>query len=98
MTLPQRKIMIVEDDAGLRDTLAQFLTRLGYQVSIAPGGSEALARIDEELPDLILSDIHMSGLDGMALLHEVKTRYPDMVVILMTAFGSAESAVAGGQA
>src|SRR5436853_2656733 len=93
MTLPQRKIMIVEDDAGLRDTLAQFLTRLGYQVSIAPGGSEALARIDEELPDLILSDIHMSGLDGMALLHEVKTRYPDMVVILMTAFISIDMAI-----
>jgi DNA-binding NtrC family response regulator len=93
MTQQQRKIMIVEDDPGLRDTLAQFLTRLGYQVSIAPGGSEALAHIDEELPDLILSDISMPGLDGMALLHEVKTRYPDTVIILMTGFISIDVAI-----
>jgi DNA-binding NtrC family response regulator len=93
MAKPQQKIMIVEDDAGLRDTLAQFLEQLGYEVVIAPGGGEALAHIDEELPDLILSDISMPGLDGFALLSEVKTRYPDMVVILMTAYISIDTAI-----
>jgi DNA-binding NtrC family response regulator len=89
----KQKIMVVEDDSGLRDVLAQFLTRLGYQVVIARGGSEALARIDEELPDLILSDISMPDVDGLALLNEVKTRYPDTVVIMMTAFISIDSAI-----
>lgn len=89
----KQKIMIVEDDGGLRDVLAQFLTRLGYQVVIARGGSEALALLDEELPDLILSDMSMPDVDGLALLNEVKTRYPDTVVIMMTAFISIDSAI-----
>ena len=89
----KQRIMIVEDDAGLLDTLAQFLARVGYQVGIARGGNEALARIDEELPDLILSDISMDDLDGLALLDEVKTRYPETVVIMMTAFSSLHSAI-----
>jgi DNA-binding NtrC family response regulator len=89
----KQKIMIVEDDGGLRDVLAQFLTRLGYQVVIARGGSEALARLDEELPDLILSDMSMPDVDGLALLNEVKARYPDTVVIMMTAFISIDSAI-----
>ena len=93
MAKQKQKIMIVEDDAGLRDTLAQFLSRLGYRITLAQGGSEALARLDEELPDLILSDINMPDLDGLALLAEVKTRYPDTVVIMMTAFISIDSAI-----
>jgi two-component system, NtrC family, response regulator AtoC len=93
MARQKEKIMIVEDDAGLRDILAQFLTRLGYQVVAARGGSDALARIDEELPDLILSDISMPDLDGLLLLDEVMTRYPDTVVIMMTAFISIDSAI-----
>jgi DNA-binding NtrC family response regulator len=93
MPAQTEKVMIVEDDAGLRETLAQFLVRLGYAVGIACDGSEALARIDEELPDLILSDICMPGLDGLKLLDEVKTRYPETVVIMMTAFSSIDSAI-----
>jgi DNA-binding NtrC family response regulator len=89
----KEKIMVVEDDAGLRDTLAQFLTRLGYRMAVARGGNEALARIDAELPDLILSDISMPDLDGLSLLDEVKTRYPETIVIMMTAFTSIESAI-----
>jgi DNA-binding NtrC family response regulator len=94
MTKKQQKIMIVEDDSTLCDTLAQFLAGLGYQVGVARSGSDALARLDEELPDLILSDISMPDLDGMALLHEVKTRYPETIVILMTAFISMDVAIA----
>jgi DNA-binding NtrC family response regulator len=93
MSKQKQKIMIVEDDAVLRDMLAQFLTRLGYRVAVAGGGSEALARVDEELPDLILSDISMPGLDGLSLLDEVKIRYPETVVIMMTGFISIESAI-----
>jgi DNA-binding NtrC family response regulator len=87
------KIMIVEDDAGLRDTLAQYLTRLGQNVTLARDGREALERLDEELPDLILTDINMPDVDGLTLLDEIKSRYPQIAVIMMTAFSSIDSAV-----
>lgn len=89
----KHKILIVEDDTGLRETLAQFLNRLGYQVTIAHDGQDALARIDEDVPDIVLSDIQMPGIDGLALLQEIKTRYPETLVILMTAFTSIDSAI-----
>lgn len=85
--------MIVEDDAEARETLALAVARFGYDVAAAPDGKQALARIDEELPDLILSDIHMPEVDGLALLEEVKRRYPETVIIVMTAFSSIDSAV-----
>jgi len=93
MANQEQKIMVVEDDAKLRDALKQFLTRLGYQVLVARGGSEALRSIDEEMPDLILTDISMPDMDGLALLAEVKARYPETVVIMMTAFISIDSAI-----
>lgn len=93
MTREKHKIMIVEDDAGLRDTLAQYLARVGYSVCAARDGREALERLDEELPDLILTDINIPDLDGLALLEEVKSRYPQIAVIMMTAFSSIDSAV-----
>ncbi|HXG63855.1 MAG TPA: sigma-54 dependent transcriptional regulator [Blastocatellia bacterium] len=93
MAKQEQKILIVEDDAGLRDTLAQFLARLGYRVTIAHDGREALARLDEDAPDIVLSDIRMPEMDGLALLAEVKARYPETLVLLMTAFSSIDSAI-----
>jgi DNA-binding NtrC family response regulator len=89
----KQKVMIVEDDSSLRDTLAQFLARVGYEVSTAHDGREALARVDEVLPDVILTDISMPEVDGLALLEEIKARYPDTITIMMTAFSSIDSAV-----
>ncbi len=91
--MKKEKILIVEDEASLRDTLAAFLTRVGYEVATAPDGSQALERLSGELPDLILTDIHMPDMDGLALLAEVKARYPETIVIVMTAFSSIDSAV-----
>jgi DNA-binding NtrC family response regulator len=93
MTEKKQKILIVEDDSGLRDTLAQFLTRLGYQTSTAHDGREAIDKLNTDAPDLILSDIQMPDIDGLRLLEEVKTRYPDTIFILMTAFSSIDSAI-----
>jgi DNA-binding NtrC family response regulator len=91
--MKKEKILIVEDDTSLRDTLAAFLTRVGYEVATASDGSQALERLSEELPDLILTDIHMPDMDGLALLAEVKVRSPETIVIMMTAFSSIDSAV-----
>ena len=85
--------MIVEDDAHLRDTLLRFLSRAGYEALTASDGREALSRLEEALPDVVLTDIHMPDLDGLHLLDEIKTRYPNTLVIMMTAFSSIDSAV-----
>ncbi len=89
----KHKLLIVEDDAHLCATLSAFLTRTGYDVTSVPDGREALARLDEEVPDLILTDIHMTPMDGLALLAEVKARAPEIIVLMMTAFSSIDSAV-----
>lgn len=94
MTAEKRsKLLIVEDDANLLDTLSGFLARASFEVAVAHDGREALSLVDEAPPDLILSDIHMPDMDGLALLAEVKARYPETIVIMMTAFSSIDSAV-----
>lgn len=93
MSRQRRKVLIVDDEVQTRETLALALARFGYDVAVAPDGRQALERIDEELPDLIVSDIQMPEMDGLALLEEVKRRYPETVVIMMTAFSSIDSAV-----
>jgi DNA-binding NtrC family response regulator len=88
-----RTLLIAEDDAHLRETLATYLARFGFQVEIAPSGREALERVETSLPDLVLTDIHMPDMDGLALLAEIKARHPETLVIMMTAFSSIDSAV-----
>jgi DNA-binding NtrC family response regulator len=87
------KLLIVEDDAHLRETLTTFLTRAGYDVAPAHDGREVREILETALPDLVLTDIHMPDVDGLALLAEIKARYPETIVIMMTAFSSIDSAV-----
>jgi DNA-binding NtrC family response regulator len=93
MAKEKLRILVVEDEASLRETLATFLARIGYEVATAPDGSQALAQLDDTPPDLLLSDIHLPEMDGLALLEQAKQRYPEMVVMMMTAFSSIDSAV-----
>jgi DNA-binding NtrC family response regulator len=89
----KHKLLIVEDDAHLRETLTTFLTRTGYEVAPTHDGREALGLLETALPDLVLTDIHMPDMDGLTLLAEIKARYPETIVIMMTAFSSIDSAV-----
>lgn len=86
-------ILVVDDQKNMRDSLSITLSREGYLVHQAAGGREALERIKREFYDLIISDLKMEGLDGLGLLREVKTRGLDVEVIIMTAYGTIESAV-----
>ena len=77
-------VLIVDDDALLRMSLLQTLTRAGYNVRSVGGGHAALFEIDRETPDLLLSDLNMPGLSGFELLSVVRRRFPTVQVIAMS--------------
>ncbi len=91
MTLP---ILIVEDDDALREALSDTLMLGGHSVVTAEDGSSALALLETTRVGLVLSDVQMQPMDGEALLRAVKARYPWLPVMLMTAYGVIDKAVA----
>lgn len=66
------KILVIEDETSIRDNLVRFLRLEGYEVVAAPDGVAGLGRIREHLPDLILCDVMMPGLDGFGVLEAIK--------------------------
>ena len=91
-------ILVVDDDDVSREMLAELLQQAGYRVLLAPGAEQALAMLEAQPVDLILSDLVMPGMDGMALLKQVVERYPALPFVVVTAYGSVGSAVEAMQA
>ena len=87
------KILVVDDQADMRGLLSDVLESEGYRVGTAESGEKALEMLAQEQYDLVLSDLRMKGMLGTTLLGEIKHRYPDIGVILMTAFGTIETAI-----
>lgn len=88
------RILVVDDEATTRISLAELLRLEGYHVQMAASGEEALALMDQEAPfDLMVVDIKMPGIDGLQLTEAVQQRSPGTVIILLTAFGSLETAI-----
>lgn len=79
-------ILIVDDDEGMVETLADILTVRSYTVSTANSGEAAIAEVERTPFDLVLMDVRMPGLDGVRTLEAMKRRDPGLKVILMTAF------------
>ncbi|MEO5766710.1 MAG: sigma-54 dependent transcriptional regulator [Polyangia bacterium] len=86
-------ILVVDDEANARTALAELLRDEGFRVETAADGFKALGRIEELAPDLILTDLKMPGMGGLELLEKVRGQDPDIVVLVMTAFGAVETAV-----
>ncbi len=87
-------ILIVDDEATIRNFLVRVLERESYTVTAAQNGVEAL-RVLESLPvDLMLSDIRMDAMDGVDLLKQARERYPDLAVLLLTGHATVDSAIA----
>lgn len=80
-------ILVIDDEEMMRNLLTKILGRDGYSVTTAADGESALEILEQGQVDLIISDLRMPGLDGFELLKIVKQKYPDMGVIMMTAFG-----------
>ncbi len=87
------KILIVEDEQSMRDVLSIMLKRAGYHVTIASDGEEAIGHIGQEIFDLVITDLKMPKVGGLDVLKTVKAASPETVVLVITAFASAESAV-----
>ena len=91
------RILVVDDDLSMRQMLSILLGRSGYEVDVASSGEEALAILDENWPDLVVTDLNMPGVHGIDLLVEIKRRGAvterDVEVIVVTAYGSTRTAV-----
>lgn len=87
------KIFVIDDDAIARDLLAEALTKDGYVVEAFDNGATAIARGKQIKVDLVLTDIRMGVVDGVAVLREFKKFSPDTSIVLLTAFGSLEGAI-----
>ena len=86
-------ILIVDDEKAIQTSLQGVLEDEGYRVAAVGTGSEALARLPEEPPDLILLDIWMPGMDGLEVLAEIKRLRPEQAVVLISGHGTIETAV-----
>ena len=87
------KILVVEDDAGLREALIDTLLLAGYECLEADSGEQALMTLKQQTVDLVVSDVQMGGMSGLSLLKSVKAQYPNLPMLLMTAYGTIDDAV-----
>ncbi|MBC8017162.1 MAG: sigma-54-dependent Fis family transcriptional regulator [Verrucomicrobia bacterium] len=88
-----KTILVVDDEKDIRISLAGILEDEGYQVVTAASGLEALETVREDLPDLVLLDIWMPGMDGLETLEKLKTLFPYITVIMISGHGTIETAV-----
>jgi two-component system response regulator HydG len=87
-------VLVVDDEEGARSGLEKLLRLEGYEVDTAPDGLAALERAAEQPPDVVVTDLKMPRMDGMALMERLRAQWPGMPVIVVTAFGDVGSAVA----
>jgi two-component system response regulator PilR (NtrC family) len=86
-------IHIIDDEPVIHDVLSQLLTPEGYDIEISASGEEALQKYPGQAADLILLDLLMPGMDGLQVLREIKKINPQAAIIIITAYGSVESAI-----
>ncbi len=93
MVKTKRRILVVDDEKSMREILEIFLGNEGYSVSVAANGELAVEALKKDIFDLVISDMKMPRMGGLELLKNVKENSPDTVFVIMTAFGTTESAV-----
>ena len=87
------RILIVDDEKGIRATLGAILNDEGYRPLAVSSGGDALVRVGEEVPDLVILDIWLPGMDGIDTLAEMKRQWPELPVIMVSGHGTIETAV-----
>ena len=89
----RKRILVVDDDESLRWVTQAQLQQSGYEATAAASGREALDRMREDPPDLVITDLMMPGMSGLELLKRIRAEYPEVIVIMVTAFGAVDTAV-----
>ena len=87
------KVLLIDDEKDIRDVLTISLQDAGYEVVSAADGKAGLLRCDEIVPQIVITDIRMPGMDGIQVLETIKKKYPDIEVIVATAFGEMDLAI-----
>lgn len=91
--MTEHKILVVEDDAGLREALVDTLSLADYRCIEAESGEAALLALKNHQVDIVISDVQMGGMSGLSLLKSIKNQHANLPVLLMTAYGTIDDAV-----
>jgi DNA-binding NtrC family response regulator len=84
------KVLVIDDEQGIRDLLDTLLRRKGYDVVLAESGRKGLECFRRERPDVVVLDLKMPGMDGLAILQQVRSLNPTLPVIILTGAGTPE--------
>ncbi len=87
------EILVVDDDQSVASAFERFLRDEGYAYRIASNAQDAVRLIAERTPDLVVMDIRMPGVDGLQALHEIRSRFPEVYVVMMTAYGTSQTSI-----
>ncbi|MBW2275755.1 MAG: sigma-54-dependent Fis family transcriptional regulator [Deltaproteobacteria bacterium] len=87
------RVLVIDDDPGVREYMEALVSRQGYEVFAAVDGEEALAKVGDMRPDLITLDVVLPGIDGLATLAELKKKLPDVPVVMLSGHGQARNIV-----
>jgi two-component system nitrogen regulation response regulator NtrX len=88
------RVLVCDDEPGIRKTLSQILGDEGYEVETVARGDEALARARESRPDALFLDVWLPDGDGLAILERLREEEPDLPVVMISGHGTVETAVA----
>src|SRR5215203_2530587 len=95
--IKEARLLVVDDEESLRITTAAIFEKEGYIVDVASSGEEAIELLTKEDYDLVLTDLHMEGGDGLSVLNRIRRHAPLTISVVLTGFASVESAIAALQ-
>lgn len=86
----RKRLLLVDDDEGLLDAFSDLFRSSGWEVQTAVDGESGMARVEEGAPDVVLTDLMMPGLDGFGLMRRVSVKHPDVPVVVLTGYPTAD--------
>ena len=86
-------ILIVDDDQAIATAFEHFLTYEGHTFRLASSAAEGMTLLEQRLPDVVMMDVRMPGVDGVTALQQMRRRFPDLYVVMMTAYSSSQSSI-----
>src|SRR5919204_3041156 len=91
--MPEARVLVVDDERSMRELLSIMLRQSGYDVTLADGGESAIESLKTDVFDLVITDLRMRKVDGLAVLRAAKEHAPQTVVLVITAYASTDTAV-----